>query len=105
VAPVFFAGQNSRLFQLASHVSMTLRLSLLFKEVHDKIGSEVHVRAGAPIPFDRLPDRDDRHAFMSRLRQMTYELGEGVPTPPKSRIRRPRHAPRKPAPASNLGLR
>src|ERR1700742_3716123 len=32
VVPVYFAGQNSRLFQLASHVSMTLRLSLLFKE-------------------------------------------------------------------------
>ena len=39
VAPVYFAGQNSRLFQLASHISMTLRLSLLFKEVHDRIGT------------------------------------------------------------------
>ncbi len=96
VAPVFFAGQNSRLFQLASHVSMTLRLSLLFKEVHDKIGSEVPVHIGAPVPFDRLPAADDRHAFMSRLRQMTYALGEGVPPPPKPRVRRPRHAPRRP---------
>src|SRR6202012_5724884 len=50
VLPVFFAGQNSRLFQLASHLSMTLRLSLLFKEVHDRIGGEVHVRVGDAIP-------------------------------------------------------
>lgn len=94
VAPVFFAGQNSRLFQLASHVSMTLRLSLLFKEVHDRIGSEVHVRIGAPLPYDQLPPMDDRHAFMGALRSMTYALGAGVPNPPKSRIKRPRSAPK-----------
>jgi putative hemolysin len=105
VAPVFFAGQNSRLFQLASHVSMTLRLSLLFKEVHDRIGSKLPVRIGAAIPFDRLPSTDDRHVFMSRLRQMTYDLGEGVPAPENSRIKRPRRAPRRPSiPGGSLGL-
>ncbi|MGD0192531.1 MAG: lysophospholipid acyltransferase family protein [Rhizomicrobium sp.] len=94
VAPVFFAGQNSRMFQLASHVSMTLRLSLLFKEVHDMIGGEVVMRVGEPIPFDRLPDMGDRQAFMSRLRDMTYELGKGVPEPAKSKVKRPRRPPK-----------
>ncbi len=94
VAPVFFAGQNSRMFQLASHISMTLRLSLLFKEVHDMIGSEVVVRIGQPIQYDQLPDMSDRQAFMSRLREMTYALGAGVPNPPKSKIRRPRRPPK-----------
>jgi putative hemolysin len=93
VAPVFFAGQNSRIFQLASHLSMTLRLSLLFKEVHDKIGSELQVRLGEPVPFENLPATGDRQAFMRHLRDMTYRLGEGVPAPPKSRVRRPRRAP------------
>src|ERR1700744_5822088 len=54
VVPVFFAGQNSRLFQLASHLSMTLRLSLLFKEVRDSIGGEVVVRVGEGIPLEKL---------------------------------------------------
>jgi len=94
VAPVFFAGQNSRLFQVASHLSMTLRLSLIFKEVHDRIGSEVHVRIGQPVPFEQLPSMGDRHAFMSELREMTYALGHGVPTPPKTRVKRPRTPPR-----------
>lgn len=94
VAPVFFAGQNSRLFQVASHLSMTLRLSLLFKEVHDRIGSELHVRLGTAVPFDRLPAMDDRHAFMGRLREMTYALGRDVPQPRKSRVKRPRRAPK-----------
>jgi putative hemolysin len=94
VAPVFFAGQNSRLFQLASHVSMTLRLSLLFKEVHDRIGSEVHVRIGDVVPFDRLATIEDRQAFMNHLREMTYALGTDLPTPPKTRLKRPRRAPK-----------
>ena len=37
VVPIFFSGQNSRLFQIASHISPVLRLSLIFKEVHDRI--------------------------------------------------------------------
>ena len=95
VAPVYFAGQNSRLFQLASHVSMTLRLSLLFKEVHDKIGSEIHVRIGDVMPYDKLSTIQDRHAFMDHLKDATYALGQGVPNPPKSRVKRPRRAPKK----------
>jgi putative hemolysin len=94
VAPVFFAGQNSLLFQIASHVSMTLRLSLIFKEVHDRIGSEVQMRVGTVVPYDKLPSMADRQGFMAQLRDMTYALGEGVPNPPKSRIKRPRSAPK-----------
>jgi putative hemolysin len=87
VVPFFFVGQNSRLFQLASHVSMTLRLSLLFKEVHDRIGSEVHVRVGETIAFDQLANINDRAAFMRHLRERTYELGAGI-APPQTRIKR-----------------
>ncbi|HVZ70165.1 MAG TPA: lysophospholipid acyltransferase family protein [Rhizomicrobium sp.] len=74
VAPVFFAGQNSRLFQIASHISMTLRLSLLFKEVRDRIGTEVRVRVGEVIGFEELPLAADRQALMLALRERTYAL-------------------------------
>jgi putative hemolysin len=93
VAPLFFAGQNSRLFQMASHISMTLRLSLLFKEVHDKIGSEICVRVGDVVPYETLAAITDRYAFMQHLRELTYALGSGVQTPPKPRVKRPRRAP------------
>lgn len=76
VAPVFFAGQNSRLFQLASHLSLTLRLSLLFKEIHDRIGTEVRVRIGDVMALDALPA--DRQAFMQALRERTYALERDV---------------------------
>ncbi len=93
VVPIFFAGQNSRLFQLASHISLTLRLSLLFKEVHDRIGSEVCVRVGEVVPFAALSSIADRQAFMNYLRDMTYALGTGLGQAPRTRIRRPRRAP------------
>ncbi|HEY2033171.1 MAG TPA: lysophospholipid acyltransferase family protein [Rhizomicrobium sp.] len=79
VVPVFFAGQNSRLFQLASHLSMTLRLSLLFKEVHDSIGGDVVVRVGDVIPFEKLAKIEDRQQLMNLLREATYALGQGLP--------------------------
>jgi putative hemolysin len=93
VAPVYFDGQNSRLFQLASHVSMTLRLSLLFKEVRDKIGSEIRVRIGDLIPYERLAEINDRQSFMDHLRHRTYALGADMPRPSKQRVKRPRRAP------------
>jgi len=51
VVPIWFGGQNSRLFQIASHVSQTLRLSLIFHEVKARIGATLPVGIGTPIPF------------------------------------------------------
>ncbi|MEI9991256.1 MAG: lysophospholipid acyltransferase family protein [Rhizomicrobium sp.] len=94
VAPVYFAGQNSRLFQLASHISMTLRLSLLFKEVHDRIGSEVYVRLGDVLPYERIAGINDRQTVMDMLKEITYSLGEAVPAKlPRKRVKRPKRAP------------
>jgi len=78
VVPVYFAGQNSRLFQIASHTSMTLRLSLFFKEVYDKIGSELEVRIGEVIPYSELEPLD-RNRLMEHLRTATYMLGSSIP--------------------------
>lgn len=98
VAPVYFAGQNSRLFQLASHISMTLRLSLLFKEVHDRIGGEVHVRLGEVLPFERINGINDRQSVMDTLKSITYSLSDGVPENlPRTKVKRPKRGPGAPA--------
>ena len=78
VAPIYFAGQNSRLFQIASHISMTFRLSLFFKEVYDKIGAEILVRVGEAIPYSQL-EKLDRKSLMEHLRKATYALGAHLP--------------------------
>ncbi|MCZ8099690.1 MAG: hypothetical protein O9972_17445, partial [Burkholderiales bacterium] len=76
VTPVYFHGQNSRLFQIASHLSLTLRLSLLFKEVRDRIDTTVDVSIGDTIPFSRLEHIADRAELARVLRRTTYALGE-----------------------------
>jgi len=88
VVPVFFGGQNSMLFQVASHVSMTLRLSLLFKEVHDRIGDTLAIRIGRRIPYEKLKGFSDRKEMMSFLRDETYALEAMLPHPSKRRRRR-----------------
>jgi putative hemolysin len=74
VVPIFFTGQNSRLFQLASHLSLTLRLSLVFRETTRRIGSKVKVRVGKPIPFSELAHFDNRTDLVMELRKRTYAL-------------------------------
>jgi putative hemolysin len=74
VVPMFFEGQNSRLFQVASHISLTLRLSLLLNELRNKIGSVVAVRIGAPVAHTDLSHLADRNALADHVRRATYEL-------------------------------
>ncbi|WP_158554662.1 lysophospholipid acyltransferase family protein [Methylovirgula sp. 4M-Z18] len=74
VLPLCFAGQNSRLFQIASHISMTLRLSLIFHEVKKRIGTCLPVAVGDVIPFADIATIKDRQALMCELRQRTYAL-------------------------------
>ena len=74
VVPIFFVGQNSRLFQLASHLSLTLRLSLVFRETARRIGSRLKVRVGAPIPFEEIAHIEDRSQLVMELRKRTFAL-------------------------------
>ncbi len=76
VVPVYFEGQNSKLFQFASNVSQTFRESLLFKEVANKIGSDIRMTIGDPIPFDEVAHLRDRRALIDHLRALTYSLGK-----------------------------
>ena len=74
VVPVFFPGQNSWLFQVASHVSPTLRMVLLFREVKNRIGTTLPVVIGDPIPYSALAQITGRQALADHLRTLTYAL-------------------------------
>ena len=74
VVPVFFTGQNSRLFQIASHLSLTLRLSLVFRETARRIGTDLGVRIGQPIPFDEISHFTTRDDLILELRRRTFSL-------------------------------
>ncbi len=86
VLPIYFHGQNSRMFQIASHLSLTLRLSLIFKEVCDRMGTNVDVAIGGLIPFGALEPLQDRLAMATELRRITYDLGATHASPATSTI-------------------
>ena len=74
IVPVFFTGQNSRLFQIASHLSLTLRLSLVFRETARRIGTDLGVRIGNPIPYSALEHLTNREDLVKELRRQTFGL-------------------------------
>lgn len=76
VLPVRFSGQNSRLFQVVSQFSLTLRTSLFFNEVHNKIGATIGVTIGDPVPYAAIAHLRDRQAMADHLRLLTYALAE-----------------------------
>ena len=76
VVPLFFHGQNSRLFQLVSHINMNLRLSLLLNEVRNKMGRQIKVEVGSPIPPELLRSKKDSSELLLLLRKKTYELAQ-----------------------------
>jgi putative hemolysin len=89
VMPLFFGGQNSRLFQIASHINVALRLSLIFKEVRDRIGTALPVVVGDPISFEAIERSADRKAIAEHLMRHTYQLGEALPPRRRSLIKIP----------------
>ncbi len=84
VTPMYFVGRNSRLFQLASHLSDTLRLALLINEFDNRVGAPVTVVIGEPIPPETLARyKGDARGLMRFLRAHTYSLS---PTPMRIEI-------------------
>lgn len=75
VVPIYFDGHTSRLFQLASHLHVTLRMGLLIKEFRKRVDTPVRVAIGEPIPQQEIAARaGDSRALMDFLRKATYEL-------------------------------
>jgi putative hemolysin len=75
VVPIYFEGANSRLFQVASHMHMTLRMALLIKEFKRRTDEPVRVVIGAPIDPAVLETHSrDQKAMMDFLRAETYAL-------------------------------
>jgi len=75
VVPMYFEGQNSRLFQIASHLNYTLRMALLINEFDSRVGGPLWVHIGRPLPEAAIDARRrDPKAMMDYLRVQTYRL-------------------------------
>jgi putative hemolysin len=76
VVPIFFPGQNSRVYQIANKVSATLRQGLLINEVIHACGKPQAPVVGEPIPADAIESYAGRSRdFVASLRETTIALG------------------------------
>lgn len=90
VVPLWFAGQNSALFQWASQLSTALRLGLLIHEMRNKMGQTLRVEIGDPLSFAELCQRAPRSEWLQVLRQEVFALAQppqSVPPKPSSSSR------------------
>nr|WP_210271583.1 lysophospholipid acyltransferase family protein [Rhizobium leguminosarum] len=74
VVPIYFEGQNGRLFHLASQVSMTLRLSLLIGEFRRLSGSTITAHVGEVLTWEALSSGADRKGLLARLYEAVFSM-------------------------------
>ena len=74
VVPIFFRGQNSRLFHVASHISMALRSALLLNEARRRFGEEVRIEIGDPISWEKLEAFESRQELTNFLYDRVQSL-------------------------------
>ena len=75
VVPIYFGGSNSRLFQIASHMSYNLRMALLIREFGRKVDRKVDVAIGKKIGSKYLQRYSkDLDGMMEYLRVQSYLL-------------------------------
>lgn len=67
VVPVFFHGQNSRAFHVASHIAEPLRMAMLMHEALRRFNTRIHVDVGEalePPEYEHLKDRQALTRFL-----------------------------------------
>jgi putative hemolysin len=74
VLPVFFEGQNSRIFHIVSQFSLTLRLSMMVREFTKLSGSSIKYRIGKAVTPTELSALGDRKNMLNMLRDMVFSL-------------------------------
>jgi putative hemolysin len=75
ILPIFFPGQNSRLFQIANQVSDTVRQGLLLYEIKRSLFKPQRPVIGEPISAEELKKWDGNpRGFLAWLREHTLGL-------------------------------
>ena len=88
VIPIYFEGQNGRLFHLASRVSMTMRTSLLIREFRRLTGKTIIAHVGELLharDLARFRDRKDLTAFLHDA-VFSMQADVRLSGPPQTRV-------------------
>lgn len=78
VVPIYFQGENSRLFHLLGLIHPLLRTAKLPSELLNKGGKPIRVRIGYPIGVEEQQQRRDPEQLGRYLRMKTYMLGSSL---------------------------
>ena len=82
IVPIYFQGQNSELFHLASRFGLMLRSALLFREVKRRMGTDVPVTIGNPLKLQDFDENISNQDLVKNLRTLTYSLDPDLPPDP-----------------------
>ena len=82
--PVYFEGQNGRLFQLVSQFSMTLRTSLLIREFQRRCGKPIQAHIGELMSWSELSHIADRKMLLQHLFDAVFTLNPMATGPTRS---------------------
>ncbi|MFT4520486.1 MAG: putative hemolysin [Halioglobus sp.] len=74
VVPIYFHGQNSRIFHLASHIAEPLRMALLLNEARNKFGQPIHAEIGDTFVWDDLGGIGNRQELTAYLYNKVQSL-------------------------------
>ena len=74
VVPIFFPGQNSWMFHIASHIGVTARMAYLLHEVANKIGGSFSATIGDVLPYAAMQEMRDPRLLCRFLRDKTEAL-------------------------------
>jgi putative hemolysin len=74
IVPIFFHGQNSFLFQLASHIHPHLRLSLLLNEVRNKMNRHIGISIGEALTYEDLLKVGKNDELLHHMHKLTWEM-------------------------------
>lgn len=84
VVPIYFPGHNSRAYQVANHLSATIRQGLLIHEVAYALNKPQAPVIGAPIGWDELaPHVANQSEFVAWLRERTLALAHRAAEKPR----------------------
>lgn len=74
VIPIYFHGGNSFWFNFLGVVCWQARTLALPAEVFKKVGKEMHISVGDPIPVEKQKEFADAESLGAYLRQQTFAL-------------------------------
>jgi putative hemolysin len=77
VLPLFFHGENSTLFHVASHSWYPLRAALFFRETLRQAGRTLKVSFGEVLQSENLPHAHGKARVVQCLRTATFALADG----------------------------